>query len=265
MRSGPGSVWRSWLSHPLTRGLSLDDPRTTALRREIIRQKPFLNAVYREWYERVAAALPPGDGAVCELGSGAGFLAEFIPRLVTSDVFYCPDIKVVLDGCCLPFTDSTLRAIVMTDVFHHLPESDRFLREAARCVRTGGRLVMIEPWVTPWSRLIYQRLHHEPFVPEATEWRFPRTGPLSGANGALPWIIFERDRARFERDFPEWTIASIELLMPFRYVVSGGVSLRSLAPGWTFVFWRSLERALNPWMNHLAMFARIVLQRTPYA
>ena len=123
---------------------------------------------------------------------------------------------------------------------------------------------MIEPWVTPWSRLVYQNLHHEPFLPDAAEWRFPRTGPMSSANGALPWIVFDRDRARFEHEFPEWRIASIELLMPFRYLVSGGVTMRSLAPGWTFGVWRSLERALNPWMNRLAMFARIVLQRTAY-
>ena len=254
----------SWLSHPRTRGVELDDPRTTTLRREIIFDKRFLNQIYREWYESVAASLPPGDGLICELGSGAGFLADVIPRLVTSEIFYCPGIKVVLDGCRLPFKNAALRAIVMTDVFHHLPESDRFLHEAARCVGTGGRLIMVEPWVSSWSRLIYQRLHHEPFLPDAAEWRFPRTGPLSGANGALPWIVFERDRARFEREFPEWTIVSIELFMPFRYLLSGGVSLRSFAPGWTFGFFRGLERALNHWMDRLAMFARIVLQRSSH-
>jgi hypothetical protein len=50
--------------------------------------------------------------------------------------------------------------------------------------------------------------------------------------------------------------------MPFRYLLSGGVSMRSLMPGWMFGFWRGLEATLGPWHHHLAMFARIVLQRT---
>ena len=157
-------------------------------------------------------------------------------------------------------SDRALRGIVMTDVLHHLPEPRRFLAEAARCVRPGGVVVMIEPWATPWSRLIYRHLHHEPFRPEA-DWTFPRSGPLSGANGALPWILFERDRQQFEREFPEWKIDGIELMMPFCYLLSGGVSLRSLVPGWTFPALRGFERLLNPYATHLAMFAKIALKR----
>jgi hypothetical protein len=120
---------------------------------------------------------------------------------------------------------------------------------------------MIEPWVTPWSRWIYTRLHHEPFHPEALQWEFPAQGPLSGANGALPWIIFVRDRLQFEQEFPQWQIELIEPRMPFRYLISGGVSLRSLVPGWSFHLWRYTENALYYWINSLAMFAQIVLRR----
>ena len=118
---------------------------------------------------------------------------------------------------------------------------------------------MIEPWVTPWSRLVYSKLHHEPFQPEAVEWTVPQRGPLSGANSALPWIIFDRDRTRFEREFPEWQIHTIKPFMPFRYLLSGGVSMCSLMPGWSFALWRNLENLLRPWMKSLAMFALIVL------
>jgi hypothetical protein len=149
----------------------------------------------------------------------------------------------------------------MTDVLHHLPQPRRFFSEAARCVRSGGVIVMIEPWVTPWSRLIYTKLHHEPFRPEATEWEFPPSGPLSGANGALPWILFERDRTQFEQEFPQWRIQLIKPMMPFRYLISGGVSMRSLMPGWTFSSWRRLEWLFQPWMKSWAMFVQIVLRK----
>jgi hypothetical protein len=146
-------------------------------------------------------------------------------------------------------------------VLHHVSDPRRFFAQALQCVRPGGAIVMVEPWVTPWSRLIYTRLHHEPFHPEAEDWEFPSTGPLSGANGALPWILFERDRARFEQEFPQWSIELIAPLMPFRYLVSGGLSMRSLMPGWSTVFWSNLEKLIGGPRGRMAMFARIVLRR----
>lgn len=251
---------KTLLQHPLTRGLDLDDPRTTALRRAIIAEKPFLREIYAEWYAGIAAALPAGPGAVLELGSGAGFLADLVPGLLTTDIIACPGLDAVADGHRLPVATGSLRAIVMTNVFHHLARPRRFLAEAARCVRPGGAMVMVEPWVTPWSRLIYTRLHHEPFDPAAA-WEFPQGGPLSGANGALPWIVFQRDRARLAAEFPWWRLGAVTPLMPFRYPLSGGVSLRALAPAWSYGLWRGCEDLLAPWMDRLAMFARIVLVR----
>jgi len=252
---------RRWLEHPLTRGLDLDDPLTTRLRRRIVAEKRFLHRIYEEWYAALAASLPPGDGPVLELGSGAGFLADFIPGLVRSEVFYTPGIDAVLDGLALPFAAGSLRGIAMTNVLHHLPRPLRFFAEAARCVRPGGVVTMIEPWVTPWSKLVYGRLHHEPFDPAAAEWELPGGGPLSGANGALPWILFARDRERFERAAPEWRLRSITPIMPFRYLVSGGISLRGLMPAASFAAWRGLERALAPLSGRLAMFAQVVMER----
>lgn len=253
---------RDLLTHPRMRGRDLDHPATTGLKRALVRDKRFLRKIYDEWYVMIAEALRRGDAPVLELGSGPGFLGERIPGLITSEIFFVPGVRVVLDGCALPFADDSLRGIVMTDVFHHLPDARRFMSEASRCVGVGGSVVMVEPWVTPWSRMIYANLHHEPFMPEAAEWDVPSSGPLSGANGALPWIVFERDRARFEAEFPRWRIRAIEPFMPFRYLLSGGVSLRSLMPGIAFGAWRAVERALRPWMKHLAMFAFIALDRT---
>jgi SAM-dependent methyltransferase len=252
---------KSLLAHPLTRGMDIDDPRTTKLRLEIVRSKHFLRKIYEEWYRNIVDSLPACDGPVLELGSGAGFLREFIPGLITSEIFATPGAALVMDAHAMPVRAGALRAIVMTNVLHHLARPRRFFAEAARCVKPGGSMVMIEPWVTAWGRWVYTHLHHEPFVPDAPRWEFPPTGPLSGANGALPWILFARDRERFEQDFPMWQVRTIRPIMPFRYLVSGGVSLRSLTPGWTFGMWSALEKCIDPWARHLGMFAHVVLAR----
>lgn len=250
------SVLTRFIEHPLTRGLSVDDPQTTSLRREIIQDKVFLRDIYHEWYARLAASLPE-KGEVLELGSGAGFFSDFRPNVITSEIFPTGNIQLVADACRLPFSNHSLDAIVMTDVFHHIPDVKSFLYEATRCVRPGGKLLMIEPWRTKWSQWVYVNLHPEPFIPSAG-WDIPRSGPLSGANGALPWIVFERDRKIFEELFPAWRVENIEPMMPFSYLLSGGVSLRSLMPGWSRGIVRRIEQLFN--QKNWAMFAFIELE-----
>src|SRR6476646_7772836 len=126
------STLARWLAHPLTRGLDIDDPRTTHLRRQILAEKRFLHRIYEEWYTSLAASLPAGEGAVLELGAGAGFLSDYVPGLVRSEVFLVPGVDVVLDGQDLPFPAGALRGIVMPHVLHHLPHPLRFFAEAAR-------------------------------------------------------------------------------------------------------------------------------------
>lgn len=263
MTMGAGATVRGWLAHPLTRGLPIDDPRTTEIRRAVITSKPFLREIYEGWYRDLAAAVPSGEGGTLELGSGAGFLEEFIPGLITSEVFPCAGVARVIDAQDMrgAFADGELKAILMTDVLHHIPKPRLFLAEAARCIRPGGVVSMIEPWVTPWSRLIYRRLHHEPFEPQAAAWEFPDTGPLSGANGAMPWIIFHRDRPAFEREFPHWQIASIRIHTPLRYLLSGGVSMRSLMPGWMHAPILALEHGAAPLRGLTGMFGQVTLAR----
>lgn len=256
------SLLRRLLAHPAARGLDLDDPATTAARRDIIGGKRFLRDVYGDWYAALAAQIPAGAGRVVELGSGAGFLGDYVAGLVTSEVFFCDFVRVVLDAGALPFPAGSLRAILMTNVLHHLPRPLDFIADAARAVRPGGVVAMIEPWITPWSRFVYRRLHHEPCDPAAPPRLAAGGGPLSGANSALPWILFVRDRPGFDAACPAWRIETIRPMMPLRYLLSGGVSMRALMPGWTTAAWRRLDRVLERDPDRWAMFALVVLRRT---
>lgn len=251
---------KAFLQHPLTKGLALDDPQTTIVRRTIIQEKAFLRKIYSEWYANIASSLPTGDQPVLEIGSGAGFFSDIIPNLITSEVFPMPGVQQVVDATQLPFANGSLRAIVMTDVLHHIPDVAAFFREAQRVLQSGGRIVMVEPWKTKWSEFIYTKLHHEPFLPDAS-WDLPASGPLSGANGAIPWIVLVRDRERFTSDYPQLAVKSIVPTMPFAYLLSGGVGWRSILPGFLFQSCRAFERWLGE--ERLAMFAYIVIERQP--
>lgn len=248
------------LAHPLTRGLPLDDPRTTELRARIVKEKGFLRQIYTAWYRMLLDSIPSGDGAILEIGCGGGFLKEMQPGIIASEVFPTPGADVVLDGRELPFSESSLRAVLMVDVFHHLPEPAAFLREASGCVRPGGACLMIEPWNTGWGRWVFRHLHHEPFEPEGG-WTIPASGPLSGANGALPWILLERDRDIFHERFPEWQISRIQPLMPFVYLASGGIATRSLLPAWVYPLLRGIEQRVPGLDRGAGMFAFVALKR----
>ena len=138
------------MAHPLKRGMSLDYPKTTELRRYVIREKSFLRLIYKKWYQKISASRMPDQRPVLEVGSGGGFMVEFIPGLITSEVFYISSVALVLDGLHMPLADNSLGAIVMINVLHHLTNNVRnFFTNASRCIRKKGAIIMIEPWVTP--------------------------------------------------------------------------------------------------------------------
>jgi hypothetical protein len=115
---------------------------------------------------------------------------------------------------------------------------------------------MIEPAGSIWGRFIYKKFHHEPFD-EKSDWKIPDTGPMSGANGALPWIVFERDASVFSSRFPDLRIEKISYHTPLRYLISGGVSFRSLVPAWSFGFFSWLDKFLSFVSKECSMFMTI--------
>jgi len=254
-------MFRRLLAPDETRDIDLDDPLTTQKRRDILEKNRLLRSVYHKWYQMMTEALPDVPGVILEVGTGAGFLQNILPNLLTSEVLWLPGVDIILNGQEMAIANRSLRAVMMTNVLHHFPNVTRFFYEVQRCLVKQGRLIMIEPWLTPWSRLIYRYLHHEPMDPDSKEWSFPAQGPLSGANEALPWIIFERDRKKFEQQFPGLQIIRITPMMPIYYLATGGFSSRIYPPGWTAPIWSGLEILLKPWHDHLGMFTFIVLEK----
>ena len=254
--------WLAPLRLPEVRDVvDLDDPAVTELHRRIIERKPFLRRLYVDTYRELERWLPQRrPRRIIELGSGGGFIKQVIPDAVTSDVLDVAGLDLRFSALDMPFENESVDAFCMIDVLHHLPDARRFLAEADRCLRRGGRLVMIEPANTAWSRFVYQRFHHEAFDPEGS-WSPQGRGPLSTANGAIPWIVFVRDRREFDRAFPHLEVIHLRPHTPVRYLLSGGLSMRQLAPSFAYAAVKGLEAALRPLDAFLGMFYTVVVQR----
>jgi SAM-dependent methyltransferase len=252
-----------WLKLPETRNIKdLDDPAVTMLHGDILRKKGFLRKLYTDFYRRLGAAVrQPAGKMLVELGSGGGFIKEVIPNVITSDILRVAGVDKVLSATDMPFEDSSVDAFLMFDVLHHIAEPKRFFSEAIRCLRPGGRVIMIEPTNTHWARFIYKNFHHEGFDPKGG-WELTKAGPLSQANGALPWIIFVRDRETFKREYPQLKIVSLCNHTPILYLLSGGFTMRQLVPGGLYPVAKAVEYLLWPAGNLLGMFMTVVLEKS---
>ncbi len=237
---------------------NLDDAAVTELHRDIIDRKPFLKKLYADFYRQLQSEAGDRRKTVIELGSGGGFINRIWPQVTTSDVLDVSGADMVFSALDMPFEDESVDAFVMIDVFHHLPDVDKFLTEAQRCLKKGGRIVMIEPANTLWSRFIYTRFHHEDFD-AGGGWNLPQGSPLSNANGALPWIVFHRDGEKFRRRYPRLAVVKKRVHTPFLYLLSGGFALIQLVPSFCYPVFKAVEFILTPLNKLIGMFETIVV------
>ena len=233
--------------------------------RERWRSKPGLRAVYDDFHRLMAAHRVPGR--TLEIGGGAGHGEGFLGDAISTDILCAPWLDAVCDAHSLPFRQASLHNIVMLDVLHHLAHPAAFLAEAVRVLRPGGRLVMLEPAITPLSWLVYGFLHHEPVVMGADPLA---DGAAAGArdpfdsNQAIATLMFGRHRRRFEAAFPELAIVELRRLSLFAYPLSGGFQAWSLIPGAAVGPVLRLEAMLEPLLGPLMAFRQLaVLERRP--
>lgn len=240
----------------------LDAPETTMQHREIVLRKKFLRKLYADWYKSFLRLLPEcPEGKVLEIGSGGGFLKSLNHQIITSDILPLPYCDMTFPAEHIPFDNNSVAAVFMLNVLHHIPDSKKFFSEAQRVLEKDGILFMIEPASTPFSRFIYTKFHHEPFNPDIKAWAFEAGKPLSYSNQALPTVIFRRDIDLFHKNFPDLHLQSIELHTPFSYLLTGGLSFKSLVPGWSFGTLRFIEKLFKPFYGTMAMFQTIVVKK----
>lgn len=241
--------------------LPLDSPERTIHHREIILNKPFLKKLYYQWYNELTKELPNlPDKPIIELGSGGGFLKEVHPEVICTDILELPSNDMTLSALDMPFENASIGGIFMIDTLHHIPDMEGFFTEADRTLASGGKIIMIEPVNSMFGRFIYKNFHHEPFDVDGG-WTIPSTGPLSGANGALPWIVLERDAALFKKKYPNFSIEKISYRNPLLYLISGGVSFKQLLPDFMYPIVNMFDSILPKVFKQFSMFQLIVVTK----
>jgi SAM-dependent methyltransferase len=242
----------------------LDDPERYEDIRHTILCKKSLTGFYKDIYSEYINCLShcPQIGVALEIGSGAGFVKEIIPDIVTSDILPYKGVDIVIDGRILPYENQSLRMICMMNVFHHIPDVSAFLEEAQRCLIPNGRILIADQHFGIFSKYILKHLHHEPFNPDATEWGFDSHGPLSGSNGALAWIVFVRDVEKLKKLFPKLRLVRYQPHSPLRYWLAGGLKKWNLLPGCLYGLAKAFDDLLIAISRDFGSFTFIEMVKT---
>ena len=236
--------------------------------RRIWKAKGILRRIYQEeFFARLISSRKP-EGISVEVGGGPGHLRQMLPGIISTDVVWAPWLDAVADAQSLPFRSARVSNVLGLDVLHHVSAPMRFLEEAQRILVPGGRLILVEPWITPFSYLIYRYLHQEDCDLSARPWD---NGPAPSAkakkafdgNPAIPSLLFRpRQRSKTLAALPGFKLLVVERFCLFAYLLSLGFKKPNLLPESLYPIVTKLERMTLPvWRNIAALRVLLVLEK----
>lgn len=226
--------------------------------------KKILRVIYEDWYKKIIGDLNKEGGRTVELGSGSGNFKEYLPEIISSDIDPCSWLDMSFDAHKMPFEDQSLSNIVMIDVFHHLYNPLMFLNESFRVLRKGGRIIMLEPFPSPFSLMIYKRFHPEPFIFETDYFKLNDLSVKDpwDSNQAIPYLIFFKHRDKFSEIFRnKFEIIKSEKMSCVLYPASGGFENKQMIPDFMIPTFKMIEKILTPFKSVLAFRCYLVLNK----
>lgn len=233
---------------------------------EILQKKPKLQRVFAENFSHMASLANrffETDGLKIELGSGAVSMKNTMADVQTSDIVASAYNDLTLDAQNMALHDDTVAMFFAQNVFHHFNDPERFFDELMRVLKPGGGVIMLEPYHGPLAGFIYRNyIPGETFDKHQPEWTSSHDGPMIGANQALSYIVFKRDKAKFNELYPDLEIVFTGIQNNYlRYILSGGLNFRKLVPDALDPLLRFFETLLKPLNSFFGIHYVIVLKR----
>ena len=236
--------------------------------RRVWQRKTVLRRIYNEeFFARLISYRKPG-GVCIEVGGGPGFFKEVLPSVFCTDLIRSPWLDAVVDAQRLPFRTSSVSNVFGLDMLHHIAAPMMFLQEVERVLISGGRLVLVEPWITPFSRVVYRYLHQEDCDLSAHPWdakgnEAARTKEAFEGNQAIPYLLFgPRGFSRTFAELKELKPVAVEPFCLFAYLLSFGFKPMNLLPAFLYPAVSKFEQQTLPtWRRVAALRVLLVLEK----
>ena len=228
-------------------------------------RKPLLRTLYGDFYRLISTHLSRlPNGKIVELGSGLGNIHEVIPDCIRTDLFPNPWIDQIENVYKLSFADETVSDLILTDVFHHLKYPGTALNELYRVLRKGGRVIMLEPYLSALGLFVYGASHDEPVaLTHKIEWSAPETWKpdhidFYAAQGNATRIFVTN---KYRSNLKDWKRVQTIRISALAYAASGGYSKPQLYPTSFLPFIKRLEKFLDVFPILFATRLLVILEK----
>lgn len=231
--------------------------------RDVWNTKKVLRRLYHSYYELIAKQL--NQGVTLEIGGGCGNIKDYLgTQVVSIDIQYSSNLDMVADAQFLPFKKAVFNNIVLFDVLHHLQNTDLFFNEAQRVLKPGGRVIMIEPGITPLSYIFYKYFHEEPVdMKDNSFWQTQALAKLEkdpyDSNQAIPTLLFKKHMAAFKKCYPCLRPITVSWLSLWAFPLSGGYKRWSLIPAIMIKPLLAVEKVVMPLLGRVCAFRLFVI------
>ena len=254
------------LRDPSVKNVDVDGGDRLRVHSRMLAQKPMLKEVFTGFhhtFERLDKRFLSGTGVRVEIGAGVAPIRDSYPGVLATDIVAGSGFDHVLDAEKMDLQDGSVRALFGQNCFHHFPHPCLFFQELERVVTPGGGAILLEPYHGPFASFLFRRMFRtEGYDKKFPSWETPTSGPMNGANQALSYIVFKRDRAEFERRFPSLEVVHQETCSNYlMYLFSGGLNFRQLWPDWAAPLLWLIQKLLYPLDRWLALHHVIVIKK----
>ncbi len=257
----------TFLREPRLKECDVEGTEIILRHRAILRKKPMIYGVMREIYS-LCRSLDEryfmGIGQRIELGGGSSLMKELYPDVIVTDIKHADILDGYMDAQNMDLAAESVRAFYGVNCFHHFPDPQLFFKELNRTLQPGGGCILVEPYFGIISRILYPYLFtSEGFDLRQREWiGSDMQGAMTGANQALSYIVFKRDRHIFEQRNPGLELVYDQVLNNYiRYLMSGGLNFRQLAPSFLISFFKAVEWLIKPMGRITALHHVIVIRK----